>query len=98
MWGEKKVHACDAIMPDDELLISQDDINGMGHTAAYRLTPERQLWVRVLEFAWEEMQDRPGKLLKWIETEDFRFICKAVGCRPGEAAKHIKVIYGRNKT
>lgn len=84
-------------MPDTEFDIAVDEMLSFGHTAEYIVTPERQMWIRVLEFAWEEMQDNPNKLLKWIETDDFRFICRAVGCRPGEAARHIKVIYGREK-
>jgi len=71
--------------PDDDIISSCDA------TAPYRSTPERRLWISVLQLAIDDLAK--NEILEWIETDDFKFICKAVGCRPVEAAKHLKVIH-----
>ncbi len=57
-------------------------------TAPYRVTPERRLWIRVLELATIEMGKH--QIMEWAQTEDFKFICRAVGIRSGEAADYLR--------
>lgn len=78
----------DLFTPDDIIL----SCNLM--ESHFKATPERRLWVRVLEFTIEDLCGEKKKILKWIESDDFKFICKAVGCRPKEAAKHLRTRYG----
>ena len=79
----------DPLSPDDDIIYSY------GTTTPTVMTPERQLWIKVLEFALDELGTDPAKILEWVDTDDFKFICKAVGVRPKTAAKHLKDIYGK---
>ena len=79
----------DPLSPDDDI------IHSYGITRPTVMSPERQLWIKVLEFALDELGTDPDKILEWIDSDDFKFICKAVGVRPKTAAAHLRDIYGR---
>lgn len=81
------MNALDLFTPDDDIILSCRLVQ-----QPFRATPERRLWIRVLQFTIEEL--RSGQILEWIESDDFKFICKAVGCRPGEARRHLRQTYG----
>lgn len=79
----------DLFTPDDDIILSCRLMQP--HFSA---TPERRLWIRVLELTIQELSAEQTKMLKWIDSDDFKFICKAVGCRPKEAARHLRLTYG----
>lgn len=78
----------------DSIPFVDDIINSYRHTAPYRVTPERQLWVAVAKQAIEDFtKGEETNMLNWIESDDFKFICKAVCIDHFSAAQHLKDIY-----
>ena len=72
-----------------------DTITPCEVTVPYKVTPERRLWICVAALAVEDLENgNSDELEQWIQSDTFKFICKALGARPGEAARYLRLTYG----